>query len=128
LKTINFLALNAAKFTSKTAVLLLTIAIAACSPDDGPSRQNPYLPDISFRLSINLNLPEYNSLNFPGNSYSTYNSGINGVVIYNVNNTQFTAFELSDPNHPLRDCSRLSVQGVIATCNFDDKNSYNILT
>jgi len=103
------------------------LGLASCDPDD-EIRNNPYLNEVSFRLDINLNLPEYNGLNFPGNSYSTYNYGINGVVVYNVNNNQYTAFELSDPNHALSNCSRLTLEGIIATCSCGDGNSYNILT
>lgn len=108
--------------------LMLLLVFNSCSTNDDDRTDNPYLTDLSFRLNLNLNLPEYNNLKFPGNSYSTYSTGINGVVIYNVNNTQFTAFELSDPNHSLSNCSSLRVQGVIATCDCDDGNSYNILT
>lgn len=113
---------------NKTYILLfIVLGLVSCEPDDD-IRNNPYLNEVSFRLDINLNLPEYNNLNFPGNSYTSYNHGINGVVIYNINNTQYTAFELSDPNHPLTTCSRLTVQGIIATCTCGDGNSYNILT
>lgn len=107
--------------------LLLLIGMISCEPDD-EIRKNPYLTDVNFRLNINLNLPEYNNLNFPGNSYTTYNHGLNGVVVYNINNNQYTAFELSDPNHQLSNCSRLTVQGIIASCSCGDGNSYNILT
>ena len=114
----------------KKACVLLTIlfVLNSCSTNDNDRIDNPNLVDVSFRLIINLNLPEYNGLNFPGNSYSNYNTGINGVVVYNINNTQYTAFELSDPNHPLQECSTLRVQGVIAKCDCNDGNSYNILT
>ena len=108
-------------------LLLVLFGMVSCEPDD-EIRKNPYLTDVSFRLNINLNLPEYNNLNFPGNSYTSYNQGINGVVVYNINNNQYTAFELSDPNHQLSNCSRLTVQGIIASCSCDDGNSYNILT
>ncbi|MFN4761819.1 hypothetical protein ACKGJN_01740 [Gillisia sp. Q332] len=111
-----------------TLSLLLVAFLSSCTPDENERTNNPYLTNISFILDLNLNLPEYNSLNFPGNSYVTYNYGINGVVVYNVNNSQYTAFELSDPNHALSACSTLSVSGIIATCNCNDGNSYNILT
>lgn len=113
---------------NKTYILLFIVfGLISCDPDD-EIRNNPYLNEVSFRLNINLNLPEYNNLNFPGNTYTSYNHGINGVVVYNINNNQYTAFELSDPNHPLTPCSRLTVQGIIATCSCGDGNSYNILT
>jgi nitrite reductase/ring-hydroxylating ferredoxin subunit len=108
-------------------IFFIVFGLISCDPDDG-IRNNPYLNEVSFRLNINLNLPEYNNLNFPGNSYVSYNHGINGVVVYNINNNQYTAFELSDPNHQLTSCSRLTVQGIIATCSCGDGNSYNILT
>lgn len=111
-----------------TLSLLFVAFLSSCTVDDNETTNNPYLTNISFVLDLNLNLPEYNSLNFPGNSYVTYNYGINGVVVYNINNSQFTAFELSDPNHALSECSTLSVSGIIATCNCNDGNSYNILT
>src|SRR5690606_20697347 len=111
----------------KIVLLLILFGMIACEADD-EIRNNPFLTDVSFRHSINLNLPEYNNLNFPGNSYTSYNHGLNGVVVYNINNNQYTAFELSDPNHQLSNCSRLTVQGIIATCSCGDGNSYNILT
>lgn len=109
-------------------ILLISFTIFSCQPDDDLRNNNPYLTNLSFRLNLNLSLPEYNSLNFPGNSYTTYNYGINGVVVYNINNTQYAAFELSDPNHELRECSSLTVEGIIAGCNCEDGNKYNILT
>lgn len=112
----------------KTLFLLLFSAFfSACSTDDDV-RRNPNLIDLNFRLQLNLDFPEYNDLQFPGNSFVTYNEGIRGVVIYNINNSQYTAFELSDPNHPPSNCSAMTVEGVTATCNCEDANSYNIIT
>lgn len=108
--------------------LLSAILLSACSPDNQNRVNNPNLPDLNFRLQLNLNLPEYNNLQFPGNSFATYNDGIRGIVIYNIDNTQYTAFELSDPNHPPSDCSAMEVDGIIAKCNCEDGNEYNIVT
>jgi len=109
------------------STLLINI-LFSCNTSDNTRINNPYLVDINVNLNINLGLPEYNSLNFPGNSYTTYNYGLNGVVVYNINNSQYLAFELTDPNHAVSSCSRLSVQGLIATCDCEDGNEYNILT
>lgn len=129
MKTIKNAIAEFPEMIKKTLFLLgFLILTSACSSDDTTSANNPYLTDTSFRMDISLNLPEYQNLNFPGNSFSTYNYGLNGIVIYNINNTHYTAFELSDPNHPLSDCSRLTVEGIIASCNCEDGNSYNILT
>ena len=105
----------------------LFISLFGCSSSDDNYRNNPNLPNVNFRFQLNLSFPEYNDLQFPGNSYATYNHGVKGVVIYNINNSQFVAFELSDPNHPPSSCSGMTVNGVIASCGCDD-NEYNVIT
>ena len=107
--------------------LLLSLPFLGCSGDD-EIRQNPYLQDISFTARFDLNLPEYNSLNFPGNHFVTTKYGIKGIVIYNLNNSLYLAFELSDPNHIPQNCSFLSVNSHKASCNCDDGNVYDIIT
>ncbi|TRO67170.1 Rieske (2Fe-2S) protein [Christiangramia sabulilitoris] len=113
----------------KKILLLIPVfmLLAACSGSDDNIRNNPNLPNVNFRFQLNLNFPEYNDLQFPGNSFATYNYGVRGVVIYNINNSQYVAFELSDPNHPPSSCSGMTVNGVIASCGCDD-NKYNIIT
>lgn len=108
-------------------LLLIFLIITACSGSDDVLNNNPNLPDLNFRFQLNLSLPEYNDLQFPGNSFATYNEGVKGVVVYNLNNNQFVAFELSDPNHPPRNCSAMLVNGVIASCSCDE-NTYNVIT
>ena len=113
----------------KKTLFILSIfsLLMACSGSDDSYRNNPNLPNVNFRFQLNLNLPEYNDLQFPGNSYATYNHGVRGVVIYNINSQQYAAFELSDPNHPPNSCSGMTVNGVIASCGCDD-NEYNVIT
>lgn len=108
--------------------LIISVFLVGCSTDDNNRLNNPNLPDLNFRLQLNLDLPEYNNLQYPGNSYSTYSNGIKGIVVYNINNSQYTAFELSDPNHPPNNCSAMQVTGITAKCQCDDGNEYNIVT
>ncbi len=111
-----------------TAILLiLFLLLGGCSGDDQVQR-NPYLPDLNFSFQLNLNLPQYNPLNYPGNSFVTYNYGINGIVIYNLNNEQYLAFELTDPNHIPTECSYLEVDQTRAACACEDGNTYTIIT
>lgn len=108
--------------------LIISVFLVGCSTDDNNRLNNPNLPDLNFRIQLNLDLPEYNNLQYPGNSYSTYSNGIKGIVVYNINNSQYTAFELSDPNHPPSNCSAMQVTGITAKCQCDDGNEYNIVT
>lgn len=107
-------------------ISLLLICIS-CSDDD-QRNQNPFINPIGFNYSVNLNLPQFNSLNFPGNSEVITNIGIKGVIIYNVNDTLFTAFELSDPNIAPSDCSALKINGIRAESNCGNDNAYDIIT
>ncbi len=106
---------------------LLISLLLSCSGDD-EIRNNPYLPDLKFSIRLDLSLPEYNQLNFPGNHFVTYNYGVNGIVIFNLNNDQYMAFELTDPNHVPQDCSLLTVKETEAICSCNDGNKYTIVT
>lgn len=112
--------------------LVVLLVILSCKQDDNgnnTNRDNPNLIDPVVSINLNLNLPEYNSLKFPGNSVVINQQGIRGVIVYNLNNELYTAFDLTDPNHPPNGCSRMELEGVIASCPCTtDSNSYDIVT
>ena len=108
-------------------LLLLIFTFLGCSSED-EIRRNPYLPHLNFRVNFDLSLPEYNQLNFPGNKFVTRNYGLNGIVIYNLNNDQYLAYELTDPNHVPQACSALKIEGIEAACSCEDGNKYTIIT
>lgn len=112
---------------------LILTTLFSCKSDDGGTvnNNNPFLNPPQVSVSLNLNLPEFNPLRFPGNSVIIGSRGIKGIVVYNLNNNLYTAFDLSDPNHPPSSCSRMEVEGIIATCpcqNENGTNSYDIVT
>lgn len=113
----------------KTLFLASIFLILSCSSDDNGDN-NQFLPPSSLNYQINLNLPQFNPLKFPGNHFvdNTENGSIKGVIIYNIDNTQYSAFELSDPNHSPSSCSTQTIDGITSTCDCDDGNSYNIVT
>ncbi len=107
---------------------LLLVIFVSCSNNDDVRNDNPNLIDPLVDLTLNLSLPQYQSLNFPGGSVIINTQGIKGIVVYNVNNDLYTAFELSDPNHTPSSCSRMEVEAPIATCPCsNDENEYNII-
>lgn len=108
---------------------LFGFTLLSCNKDESPTDNNPNLLNPLININLNLNLPEYNALKFPGNSIIISGQGIKGVVIYNVNNNLYTAFELSDPNHIPNNCSAMTVVAPIASCPCtSDTNKYNIIT
>ncbi|MAO10614.1 MAG: hypothetical protein CMC07_06970 [Flavobacteriaceae bacterium] len=113
----------------KIAFLLILTTLIACKSDDDKVDDNPFLTSPLVSLNLNLNLPQYNPLKFPGSSLVITQQGIRGIVIYNENNTIYHAFELSDPNHVPNDCSRMEIDGIEANCPCEnDTNKYNIVT
>lgn len=105
------------------------IFLTACSTDNNVT-QNPYLPNYEFDTGglINTNLPQYSQLKFANNFVILNNPyGINGVVLFYAGGNNYNAFEITDPNHQISTCSKLTVSGIIATCSCNDGNSYDIL-
>ena len=109
--------------------ILISTLIFSCSSDDSRT-DNPNLPSVPVNFTINLNLPQFNELNFPGNGLviTTDGVGIRGIIVYNINDALYSAFELSDPNIPPSDCSALNVSGITAESNCGNENVYNIVT
>ncbi len=110
--------------------LLVGFFILGCNKknDDPVNDNNPFLTPPIVNLNLNLNLPQYNPLRFPGNSIVLSQQGIKGIVVYNVNNDLYTAFDLTDPNHIPNNCSKMTLEGIVATCTCGDDNSYDIVT
>ncbi|MDP2686376.1 MAG: hypothetical protein Q8O62_04085 [Aequorivita sp.] len=109
-----------------TLFLLIAAVTLSCSKNDDKQERNPFLTDPAVSLNLNLNLPEYTPLKFPGN-YIITSQGIKGIVVYCVSENQYLAFELTDPNHVPSSCSRMELTGVIASCPCaNDDNEYFI--
>ena len=116
--------------TVSVILLLLIVSFSCKKNDDDNVQNNTNIPNVAFDSGalINTNLPQYNNMQFPGN-YTILNNnyGLNGVVVYYAGGTNYSAFELSDPAHPLNICSSLTVDGISASCTCNDGNSYNII-
>ncbi len=113
---------------NKILFALIGVVILSCTKSDEKQQRNPYLTDPVVSLNLNLNLPEYNPLKFPGN-YVITGQGIKGIVVYCASESLYFAFDLTDPNHAPSDCSRMEVEGVIASCPCpNDTNEYFIVS
>ena len=95
-------------------ITLALLLLLGCRKDK--IERNPYLPNINFNISLNLNLPSYDNLRYAGGGQSIRQGGINGLLVFNLNGNDFLAWEATCPNHPIRDCSDLSITGVLAEC------------
>ncbi len=107
--------------------LLILIFFTACSKNTVDNKNCKYLLDLGVNVSINLSLPQYNQLQFAGNSVYIANAGNGGVIVVSTG-ADFYAWDASDPNHIQSDCSVLTAKGFDATCGCEDKNVYNLVT
>ena len=99
-------------------LFLLTFILFSCEKNE--IKRNPYLNNVKIDYEINLNLPEFDALRYIGGSKKILNIGLNGVILFNLNNTSYLAWEASCSNHLLKECSKLKLEGVLAKCNCED--------
>ncbi len=111
----------------KFSFLILSILIfSACS--NKPADRNCKLPNIPVNVTINLNNPQYINLQVPGGWAYVDNSGIKGLIIYNLNGSDYRAYDRACPHlSPSKNCSKMVVQNgikIICPC---DNTEFNIL-
>ncbi len=119
----------------KKSLLYLSIfffIFSSCNKNDDDNNQNSNsnIPRAVFDTGglINTNLPQFSQLRFAGNFIvlNNNNYGINGIVVFYSGGENYSAFELTDPNHMINSCSKLSVDNAIASCTCEDGNSYEL--
>ena len=101
------------KILIRKIILLLTLLLLSCGKNE--ISRNPNLSKVKFNVSVNLNLPSNDNLRFTGGSSLLTLGGINGILLFNLNGT-YLAWEASCPNHPVKNCSKLNLKGVLAEC------------
>jgi len=110
--------------------LLILPLFFCCSKDDNKRNTNPYLPDYSFSITIDPNLPLYSALKTPINPVliTSANVGVNGIIVIKISDTNYLAWEANCPNQYQSDCSRMAIKNnTTAKCNCDNLE-YSLLT
>lgn len=107
-------------FKPLVLISLISVLISGCGKDR-VNNNNPYLGNYSFSFQINMNLPLYSNLQFPGNSVKVneFGAGNRGIIVFN-SGSGYYAFDGACPNQELSSCSTLDVSGSNATCPCDD--------
>lgn len=95
--------------------------------DDDLRRENPFLLNLRFDITINTNLPQFTPLNFPGNAVYFGGVGNDGIIIVNTG-PSIVAWDAADPNEIPRTCTRLQLQGLVGQTTCDTPNSYSLVT
>lgn len=88
----------------KFTLYILLLAIFGCKEDR--TTRNPYLGEVHFNYSINLNFPLYNALKTPMNTVFVPYGGIKGFFV-TYTGSGYYAWEAACPNHSINTCQRL---------------------
>lgn len=109
----------------KILFIVLLFAIAACEKSNF-NNNNPYIPNYSFSIVINMDLPEYSNLKFPSNGKLILNGGAKGVIVFNTG-SGYVAYDAACPNQAFTACPAMTVSGINAICSCDNAK-YNLFT
>ncbi len=107
--------------------LWFVMILTGCESDNTRIR-NPYVPNYPFNITINMELPLYNSLLYPSNAVfiPPTLAGANGIIIFNAGGS-YMAYEANCPNQTITSCSRLQINGIRAVCPCDELE-YSLFT
>ena len=110
-----------------TIFIMFIIPLTFSCEKDEVSSQCRYLANIGVNYEVNLNLPQYNQLNFISNSVYIPNIGNGGIIVTN-SGTGYLAWDASDPNRIPTSCSTMTINGLECVSNCPDENSYSLIT
>ena len=115
-------------FMKKFVLLLIACVFFSGCENERFNNFNPNIPNYTFTVNIDTNLPLYSSLQFPGNGVyiSQGNAGVRGIIVFNTG-SGYNAFDAACPNQALSSCSTMIVQGSNALCPCDEE-LYNLFT
>ena len=100
-------------------IFILFSAFISCS-DNGPVNTNPFIPNYTFTVDINMNLPSYSKLLYPSNAVYYAGKGVKGLIIFNTG-SGYNAFDAACPNQTPSTCSPMKIDGIDAVCSCDNK-------
>lgn len=103
-------------------LVLLLALLLSCNKDSETRNVNPYLPDYSFSVSINTSLPQYALLRTPLNAVpvNIEGAGISGIIVMQISDTDYRAWETSCPNQYPTACSKMTPEGTRAKCSCEN--------
>ena len=105
--------------------LLLIVLLCACESSN--VNYNPYIPNLKFDKTINLDLPLYDNIKFSSGSVELIGVGVCGIVLFNFNG-DILAWELCPPNHAVNSsCPKLNISGIQLSCECT-QNLYSLAT
>lgn len=105
----------------KLLFIITIIAFFLSCSSDTVRNKNPYLPNYSFSITIDANLPTYSGLKSAINPIKIPDNGQHPtLIVMKISNTDYRAWDANCPNQYPAACSQMSINGVNAKCACDD--------
>jgi len=101
-------------------IIVISLFFVGCSNNEN-SNKNPYIPNYSFSVDLNMNLPLYSNLKSPSNAVYYADAGAKGIIVFNAGNGIYNAFDAACPNQELSSCSTMTIKDIYAVCACDNK-------
>lgn len=98
--------------------MLVFPVLFGCSTNSS-NNNNPYLPNYTVNVEINMNLPQYSNLKFVSNGVYIANQGVRGIIVFNMG-SGYNAFDAACPNQALSSCSTMTIKGINVLCACDN--------
>ena len=108
-------------------LILICSLFLGCSKNDNNINCN-FLLNVGVNAPVNLNLPQFNQLQFPVNAIRLEGFGNEGIIVVRINSSTLVAWDGADPNHSPSPCSALSIDGLNGVCGCGDGNEYSLVT
>jgi len=103
----------------KYFLLLIAFPIFLGCSTNSINNNNPYLPNYTVNIDINMSLPQYSNLKFVSNAVYISGQGVRGILIFN-SGSGYNAFDAACPNQALSSCSTMTIKGINAVCGCDN--------
>ena len=91
-------------------ILIVFPLLFGCSTNS-TNNNNPYLPNYTVNLDINMSLPQYSDLKFVSNGIYVAGQGVRGVFVFNTG-SGYVAFDAACPNQALSSCSTMTFKKI----------------
>lgn len=112
----------------KNCLILFSMFLLIGCSNSSFNNRNPFIPNYSFDIQINTDLPSFNQLTFTGSGQKIYDATLNanGIIVFN-NGSTYVAYDGACPNQAASSCSSLTISGINAVCDCDSAQ-YNMFT
>lgn len=95
----------------KYFLLLIAFPMLFGCSTNSTNNNNPYLPNYTVNLDVNMSLPQYSDLKFVSNGVYISGQGVRGVFVFNTG-SGYVAFDAACPNQALSSCSTMTFKKI----------------